>query len=634
MKHKVLACIAGVLAAALGTAVFLAMRASDGGASSVSESQDAVSIHDAGTPELAAAAPRVVDAARSEVGDPRIATVTVPESEAQTSAMQPRLHAVVISRESGAPLENAAVGPLGRRRGVIEVSTREQPLATSGTDGRLILPQAESGNLTMLFTAPRHAPSMATFGDLHVIPGPPLEVVLSRAATLHGTIILVGDQAGDFAKLTVILRARAGDVVQPRWSLSWGGDVEWSSEVDEHGRFVIGDAAPSVSLAAEVKREGEVLWASPERIWLTELEVREVTWEIGHAADVLVRAVEADGGPASRLDITLDVAPQKGRRYERSLGPRARRGLTSEDGTHIFKAIPDGHWCVSVAAKQSQPHDSAPAPALVRFDVDRVEESVEIVLPVHRGLYIRGVVLDWAGNPLSEQSVQAVGDEGGSMLGRAGADGNFSVGPLLPGGYHIRALTFGRGTNAPAIPVAAVAGQEGVVVQARRGGILAGLVIDASTREPLACKVSQSSTGGGGYTSHLDDGKFEMDGIAPGVCALKVITHDGRKALRLGIEMEPGQEIRDLMIEVEAATHLDLHYVGEAERVYAEIESSGMRIDGQWIANGSSVRLAVPPCAFVVKISIRDPDGKYVSVGELSDEVTAGESKRLDLSER
>ena len=591
---------------------------------------------DRGVDDAGAETVKRVDSAPGEARVPATeATLLEVEAETQPSDSEPpqperHRYAVVTSRPTGRPIEGAALGPTVTERDTVVASELPPAIAQADRDGRIAAPDAERDE-AFLFHAKGHAPVIATLGPLHRDPARALEVVLPAPGALAGTLTLVGADAGrDSTGLVVVLRAKHGDVTSPPSRPLFGGSVEWRRAVDDDGRFRLDDVVPGIPLEAEVRAGDEVLWSPGEQLLLVEGATTHVTWEFGHAAVVRARFLEPEAGPARELEVYLDVAPKDGVRYMRSLSPRARRSRTGSDGVATFENVREGRWCVGIAAVAGPSGPESPAPSLVRFEVVRGTSSVDLDVPVHRGLYIDGVVQDSTG-ALVQESVFATGEEGGTLLARSDDKGRFQVGPMLPGAYSLQAVPFGQGENLPGPPVRALAGDRDIVVQMRRGAVVAGVVVEAASGARLSASVSQTSTGGGGYTCHATSGVFEFEGVAPGSASLRVHTSDGRVMVVAPFDVAPGDRVRDLVVRVQDATYLEVHALGRHERVSVTVSQEGVQWDSQWISRGASARLPVQPGKFELRATIPGPDDTSTLVEEASGMIAAGAVERIDL---
>jgi hypothetical protein len=168
-------------------------------------------------------------------------------------------------------------------------------------------------------------------------------------------------------------------------------------------------------------------------------------------------------------------------------------------------------------------------------------------------------------------------------------------------------------------------------VQLQHGAQVAGIVLDEATRQPLACRVSQSSSGGGGYTSHVTDGKFHQRGIVPGECTIRVKTEDGRVAQVGPFTLGPGERRDDLEVLIAAPTFIDVAYNGTHERVYVRVHQGGVSGEGAWVQSGGVTRLPAAPGAYEMDAQLPADGGEWPVITRRNGTVLAGEVARVDL---
>ncbi len=486
----------------------------------------------------------------------------------------------------------------------------------------------------VMVSAPGMSPVAITLTKANIPPGEPKIVTLSPGGTLQGQITIEPGLPHTYQELSIALEARLGSVSQPQYSMSHGGTVTWSSPVDSDGTFEIKDLPPSIRLRAHIRKGGKSLWQTPEPLRLLESQVTSVKWTLSGGAEVLVRATESTGGPAAGLNLILDSAPQKGVKFQRSLTKAAQKATTDSTGYSSFPAVLPGKWSIIISDKQEDTNLPLPAPTIHRFEILPGQKQVQVDVTAYRGLFISGKLYSSNGQP-KKGGIQAIGVTGGSQRANSNLEGNFKIGPLLPGQYILHSGAMGRDLDTIAVPVPAQAGDKNVEVRLRLGGRMIGTVIDKATRVPLAAQVGYRPLGEGdaGYTSHIDDGQFNMGGLISGDCYLKVETSDGRIALVPGLTIIAGNTLEDLEIEIPQATHVEVHYQGSAPKIYVENSSSGAYLNGGWVLSGSPKRFQTPPGQITVKTKIRKEDRSWQVTGTQTVQVPPGTVQRVDITD-
>jgi hypothetical protein len=240
------------------------------------------------------------------------------------------------------------------------------------------------------------------------------------------------------------------------------------------------------------------------------------------------------------------------------------KATTEAEGRFTIEGVTTGEWWIGpVPPKRTHGVEPdlaeavAPVAELVR--VEPGASLVEVVVRTHRGLVLRGVVVDPEGAPVATVMVNATSVEPGTAAtshAHTSGSGRFVLGPLLPGEYELRSGT--RHDLAPIEPVRARAGDRDVVLRLRAGATIAGRVVGLAGDGSTVLRVSAVALNAPGYWQRQGgDAAFEFGGLLPGEYALYAHTTDGRCAvhppLRIGqaervegIEMRlgPGAKLR------------------------------------------------------------------------------------------
>jgi hypothetical protein len=183
-----------------------------------------------------------------------------------------------------------------------------------------------------------------------------------------------------------------------------------------------------------------------------------VSWSIGTGCTLGGRVLDPQGVPLPRLSLALwSGRPGDPFEVSRQKKPFAV-GESDDQGRFRFEDVTAGDWHLGPQAEQrgyfvdsdgalaffelesERELDPAlrPAPVPLAFTLLAGEAERELTLTVWRGLYIRGSFAPRPGKPVAGVLVSAQGP-GMRLLARAGEDGRFELGPLVPGEYELSA---------------------------------------------------------------------------------------------------------------------------------------------------------------------------------------------------
>ena len=283
----------------------------------------------------------------------------------------------------------------------------------------------------------------------------------------------------------------------------------------------------------------------------------EIDGQSVDGVDIVLEAGGSITGVVTGLDST-DLA-----RVEISATRNAEWHVTAPDpeGNFNFEDLAPGEW--KIVASQGD-----------RFGARSVERSVTIrsgtadvfvELPFERGLRLSGQVLA-AGEPLIGGWVGTLqtGAEDPRWT-RTDHRGEFEIEGLEPGAYQLRIQQPNGGTEHRSIDLQT--DREGLRIDLQPPATLVGIVLDATTGQPLAgawlsagnavqiaALVREENTlalGTAGTTSSYDGGRFELK-LGPNVEQLW-ITHDGYAGALLPLSIAPGQRQTGLVVELQPA---------------------------------------------------------------------------------
>jgi len=252
----------------------------------------------------------------------------------------------------------------------------------------------------------------------------------------------------------------------------------------------------------------------------------------------------------------------------------------------------------------------------------------EVVVHVQRGLYIKGQVLDSAGEPATETYIWGTTDAASWLFSaRTEKDGTFAMGPLVPGRYRLVANGW---KDANSEPASANGGDEGVVLHLRAGGVLRGTIVEAATGKGCAGKLvyasREQSNEGFGIKDSESNGSFQIEGLIPGTYDLAASASGRRVGVLKGLSVQGGIQTRDLVVTLGPGATLRVKYAGHEGYLQYHVISGGAIFGGDGIAAGGVSELVVPSGHLVVECHW-PPKG--LETKEI--DVAVGEDKELDV---
>lgn len=344
------------------------------------------------------------------------------------------------------------------------------------------------------------------------------------------------------------------------------------------GAYRLDDLPAGIDLELELLRDGALVRVFEAPVRLEPAEERTVDWTLGAGASVRGEAVCVDcGSPARQRSLVL--------RADCDARPFARVS-TDGSGAFVFEDVPNGEWHVALAARSDE------AALVVPVRVVDGDATSRPRVDVHRGLVVRGVVVDAAGEPIAEARVTGVvGPSPGDVATTwSDGEGRYELGPLVPGPVRVSAQAsetcFVERDDV-------LAGEDEVVLQLRDAASVEVLVVDARTGAP--CRAAVALRDGSETASVATDwrGRARLVRRERGRGVVIATTPDGRAGFA-AVRYAAGAT-ESVRIEVEPAAELLVRRDGSAPALTMEIESRGVLWHRRVVPGRGIVRLWAPP---------------------------------------
>jgi hypothetical protein len=250
----------------------------------------------------------------------------------------------------------------------------------------------------------------------------------------------------------------------------------------------------------------------------------------------------------------------------------------------------------------------AVAPVPMQIEIPSGTPTLDIVLHVHRGISIRGRVLDTEDNPVRAGVTATTPST--FVLVQADANGNFELGPLGPGSYSLQADSYGTYIESDTVEVEA--GAQDVVLRVSRGATVTGQAVDAVTGAGVEAELMLSRSNDARMTSigtHLGaDGSFKFDGLKPGSYTLTASMEDGRFGMLRDIEVAALSRVEGLRIKLVPGASLRVRYDGQHEVGTLKILHDGALVTFDGIERRKPARFRVPSGAVRLLFTIAGKD--------------------------
>lgn len=458
-------------------------------------------------------------------------TTTLPDDlSALTLTLPSPAHLSGSILASGKPLPDASITLLYSRTDALDGATFEEPYIIdpslrTDAQGNFAIDDLPSGTFALLVEASDRP--MFTSREVTLAP-----------AERHTDLSI--DIAPRTALTASLLSSASNAPVQ-------GSLLVYDPAARTSTRHTINPSAPLLIESLPAERPLHLVASSPghQHLALT------VTIEPGQVLDKKITLEEAPPG-LSGLVLSPDYTPEPGAlaRYPVQNTQRPKLLRTSRQG--IFR--------------QDDATDITPitifSPRYPTSSETKVRPGEPALILLARGGQITGQVLssrnapvddfaleviDYA-PPATERRYHRLSDD--AYKARVLGPGSFSLGPLRPGTYYLRA-TSEQGHVAYSSPVEVSAAQTtaNVSITIQQPGKVAGTVTEQPSGSPLAGATVQLLEGARGsdrkpFTTTTDAaGRFELDDIPPGRRSLRVSHQGFVTQVAAGLEVAPGQTL-------------------------------------------------------------------------------------------
>jgi uncharacterized GH25 family protein len=532
-----------------------------------------------------------------------------------------RFQGLVLARETRKPVAGASVLVLcdvgfdpvessGKQFASGETS-KKQSETTTDSAGRFEI-RASSWKVPYLrIDAKGFGPLLVEPGANHSTTETARILLLERSATIEGSVV---DASGaPVPGVTVHLIANGYDL-RPKdgaaeFTSASTAKVDWSADTRGDGRCTLKDLAPNAALTVVLERDGKPVQKETEPMTLAAGETRSMKWTIGSGCAINGLVVDEKKKPVPKLEIWLVPARSSDPRYFNAYEDFQveTKATTDERGRFTFANIGAGKWWIGPGAQENPGGGIAAngvAPFARSIEIPAGKLSMDLVIEVQRGLYIRGRVIDPSESGAPGAFVVATTADGSQVSTQTNSEGEFVLGPLLGGTFQL--LAHGRGATSFSDPVQAKAGDEKVILKLYLGGVIEGKVVDANG-EGCRATISiaeQSGRLGLEMMGTENDGSFQWDGLEPGTYDLVARLNDGRIALSRGVSLAGGARVTGLVLALEPGAKLRAGYRGTKSPARVTIKSDGAIIADEELLENQGIICVVPRGRVTVELHL------------------------------
>ena len=552
----------------------------------------------------------------------------------------------VVADDDGRPIAGAVVdlrtgdhayqppGEMTPTGALLDAGKPPETTVASDAEGRFMLAFKSWRQLHARIVAPGRAVLYCDLAQGHETFEKALELRLRPSAGLE--VRVVDGAGGAISGVAVRASTHAYHLQRKRDQWVSAPDPAWESPTGADGRARFVDLPAGAPLTIELVRDRKVVRRDVDSVTLAPGEDEAIVVALGGGARIRGRIVDQDGKPVVKHDVWLNpAAATYGARFQ---GHEQVRAKTRSDanGEFAFDDVAPGEWAVGPAPKnrygrsrKAVENDFAPIAKAVSIAPGSTE--VVVVVETHRGLVIRGRVVDPAGKAAGGGTVHARASDGQSApYAQVDEDGSFVLGPLTPGEYHLSAYPSHMTATSRSEEVLASPGELEVVLRLRPGGKVSGTIVDRASGKPCDGEVTISPSDAGTDWSGIQmttsrEGKFELGGLALRTYTVAVRVPDGRCGSAAGIALSEAAATPTVEIAVEPGATLRVRCEGTQGSASFQVHSNGVCFGFDGVEAGSVSEQAIPAGTIVVRTFV----GVNLPPAEQTVEIAKGETREV-----
>ncbi|QDV07267.1 Nickel uptake substrate-specific transmembrane region [Planctomycetes bacterium Poly30] len=284
--------------------------------------------------------------------------------------------------------------------------------------------------------------------------------------------------------------------------------------------------------------------------------------------------------------------------------PNDRRITTGHDGSFELTLVPAGDWLlgppgIQVEAVESE-DDALPldrhAPTFTKISLGGELSTSRLRMELDPGDWIRGVVLDEAGEPVESAFVRGRFGESDAFWGQTGPSGRFRLGPLPSSEVEITVDGYEQGT-CPLVHV--LPGSDPIELRLALGGTLSLRTVEASTSEEVACRFEFRKHGPNGEVLEKSvfitvRGTVDDHDLSAGTWSVLALGPNDLMAFVGGITIEAGLASEPIEMALAPAGDLVIQRAPNARSVDIELRRGGLVFARCSVPANDSLTVPVP----------------------------------------
>ena len=391
---------------------------------------------------------------------------------------------------------------------------------------------------------------------------------------------------------------------------------------DENGECRFTQLIPGEPYSLSIVPAGGPLIVEPEQLVFQPGEFRQMDYRLQSLVSFRGQLTDETGAPISGREIWLRRSSSKERLAQldgyfspwegANIRRPDRKDVTDSTGRFAFNKVPPGYWSVGPgagpwggfsASGQAPPTLDGPSMAK-RIEIVEGEPVQEVRLSMAQDLFIEGRVLDLEQLGASGIHVNAsrVGSEGGTLSVRSNKNGEFRIGPLLPGDHELTlsglaAQGSGGGACVPETSVHP-AGSSGVLLQLQLGCELICILSGLEPGTPREVEIVLQQDGSWrrqGLRSSSTDGRYAWSGLRPGSWSVLATDSLGNTWAARSVLLDPGSSPRSVTLQPTIGGWLHLENEGLGDEIGVRVLQGGAQLGSSPVLPGGSLRMLLPP---------------------------------------